>query len=105
MNKFLKLYFFNGRLAFPLYLLSNILFQMVIQYGALFLMLTGSSLLAGNILYSSIRNPIPLKIPFNVYMGKETTYLEPHYSWCFYLNLFNGESILNKNLLKQSFHS
>jgi hypothetical protein len=63
---------------------------MVIQYGALFLMLTGSSLLAGNILYSCIKNPIALKIPFELYMSGKTEFLAPHYSWCYYLNLFNG---------------
>lgn len=52
-------------LAFPLWLLSNILFFMVIRNGAYFLIMTGGSLLTANILYASIRFGSELKIPFS----------------------------------------
>ncbi|XP_054159680.1 dual oxidase maturation factor 1-like [Oppia nitens] len=77
-------------LSVPLFVLSNILFQMVIQYGALFLIMCGSSLITANIVYSLIRNPIPLRIPFEQYISGQTVYLMPHFSWCYYLNLING---------------
>lgn len=51
--------------AFPLWLLANILFFMVIRNGAYFLMLTGGSLLTANILYAGIRYGFqPMVIPF-----------------------------------------
>ncbi|GFY66734.1 dual oxidase maturation factor 1 [Trichonephila inaurata madagascariensis] len=45
-------------MAFPLWLLSNILFFMVIRYGAYFLSLTGGCLLLTNLLFASIRNAV-----------------------------------------------
>lgn len=52
--------------AFPLWLLANILFFMVIRNGAYFLMLTGGSLLTANILYAGIRYGFqPMVIPFS----------------------------------------
>ncbi|RWS22293.1 hypothetical protein B4U80_02835 [Leptotrombidium deliense] len=76
--------------AFALWLLTNILFQMVIQYGALLLVFTGKILVFANILYCNIRNPIPLEIPFESVDGKSTVWLKPSFSWCYYLNLVNG---------------
>lgn len=63
---------------------------MVIQYGALFLLFTGLTLICGNVLYVAIRNPIPLKIPFQ--LGAQTGFLFPRYASCFYLNLINGNN-------------
>ncbi|RWS13818.1 Dual oxidase maturation factor 1-like protein [Dinothrombium tinctorium] len=77
-------------LAFALWLLMNIVFQLVIQYGALLLILTGKVLIIANILYCNIRNPIPLEIPFESIDGKSTVWLKPTFSWCYYLNLANG---------------
>ncbi|XP_041464964.1 dual oxidase maturation factor 1-like isoform X1 [Lytechinus variegatus] len=51
-------------LAFPLWILANILFFMVIRNGAYFLIMTGGSLLTANVLYASIRYGSELKIPF-----------------------------------------
>ncbi|CAG2177345.1 unnamed protein product [Oppiella nova] len=79
-----------AELSVPLFVLSLILFQMVIQYGALFLLMTGSCLISANILYSMLRNPIPLRIPFEHYISGQTVFLAPHYSLCYYLNLING---------------
>ncbi|XP_071951958.1 dual oxidase maturation factor 1-like isoform X2 [Antedon mediterranea] len=76
--------------AFPLWLLSNILFFMVLRYGAYFLMLTGGSLLTGNILYSSIRyGSQPLRIPF-VTEDNPADGLEFHKGPHFMLCLFTG---------------
>lgn len=70
--------------AFPLWLLSNILFFMVIRYGAYYLSLTGACMVMANIIFVSIRNHIPLVIP----MGTEKISL--HYGWSFWLNLLTG---------------
>ncbi|XP_067127779.1 dual oxidase maturation factor 1-like [Centruroides vittatus] len=70
--------------AFPLWILSNILFFMVIRYGAYFLTLTGCCLILANILFASIRNFIRLEIP----IGEEKLVL--HYGWSFWLTLFTG---------------
>lgn len=70
--------------AFPLWILSNILFFMVIRYGSYFLTLTGCSLIIANILFASIRNFIPLEIP----IGTEKLVLK--YGWSFWLTLFTG---------------
>lgn len=70
--------------AFPLWVLSMVLFYMVLRYGGYFMMMTGGCLLLGNILYATIRNPNDLIIPFKD--GK----LEFHWGWCFWLCLING---------------
>ncbi|KAF2879164.1 hypothetical protein ILUMI_27016 [Ignelater luminosus] len=50
--------------AFPCWLLANILFRSVIRYGAFYLGICGGLMILGNIIWSSIRNPNPLVIPF-----------------------------------------
>ncbi|KAF5286734.1 hypothetical protein FQR65_LT12467 [Abscondita terminalis] len=50
--------------AFPCWLLAIILFRSVIRYGAYWLLLCGSLLVFANIVWSTIRNPFPLSIPF-----------------------------------------
>ncbi|GBO04566.1 Dual oxidase maturation factor 1 [Araneus ventricosus] len=69
-------------MAFPLWLLSNILFFMVIRYGAYFLSLTGGCLLLSNVLFASVRNDVPLDLRF------QSKALVLHYDWCFWLVLF-----------------
>ncbi|GFS47752.1 dual oxidase maturation factor 1 [Trichonephila inaurata madagascariensis] len=71
-------------MAFPLWLLSNILFFMVIRYGAYFLSLTGGCLLLTNLLFASIRNAVPVDLRF------QSRPLVLHYDWCFWLVLFTG---------------
>ncbi|GFU18395.1 dual oxidase maturation factor 1 [Trichonephila clavipes] len=71
-------------MAFPLWLLSNILFFMVIRYGAYFLSLTGGCLLLTNLLFVSIRNAVPVDLRF------QSRPLVLHYDWCFWLVLFTG---------------
>uniref|UniRef100_A0A0B6ZY84 Dual oxidase maturation factor 1 n=1 Tax=Arion vulgaris TaxID=1028688 RepID=A0A0B6ZY84_9EUPU len=51
-------------LAFPLWILSNILFFVLLRYGAYFLALTGASMITSNIIWATMRNPNDLKIPF-----------------------------------------
>lgn len=72
--------------AFPLWLLANILFFMVIRNGAYFLMLTGGSLLTANILYAGIRYGYqPMEIPFSA-----DHVLRFHKGPTFFLCLFAG---------------
>lgn len=51
-------------LAFPLWLLANILFCVLLRYGAYFLVLTGLSMITSNIIWATLRNVNDLKIPF-----------------------------------------
>ncbi|CAG5127260.1 unnamed protein product [Candidula unifasciata] len=51
-------------LAFPLWILSNILFFILLRYGAYFLALTGLSMITSNIIWTTLRNPLDLKINF-----------------------------------------
>ncbi|XP_072038743.1 dual oxidase maturation factor 1-like isoform X2 [Amphiura filiformis] len=50
--------------AFPLYLISLILFFNVVRYGAYFLMATGVTMITGNIIYASVRFGSEMIIPF-----------------------------------------
>ncbi|XP_035666958.1 dual oxidase maturation factor 1-like isoform X1 [Branchiostoma floridae] len=70
--------------AFPLWILTNILFCMFIRYGAYFMMLTGGVMLLGNILFAGLRFGPELKIPIG------TTIMTFHYGWCFWLTLAVG---------------
>ncbi|KAH7643732.1 duoxa-like protein [Dermatophagoides farinae] len=71
--------------AIPLFILCNILFQMVIYYGSLFIIFTGISLLSANfVMMFYLHYSIPLTLAF------ENGFLITHYSWCFYINLING---------------
>lgn len=74
--------------AFPLWVLSNVVMQMVLWYGGCLLLFTGGCLLAGAVVYASVRNFIPLEIPF--YYEDELVVLRTHYGWCFWINLVNG---------------
>ncbi|CAL1536658.1 unnamed protein product [Lymnaea stagnalis] len=51
-------------LAFPLWILANILFSVLLRYGAYFLVLTGLSMVTSNIIWATLRNVNDLKIPF-----------------------------------------
>lgn len=51
-------------------------------------MLTGSCLIGGTIVYSSVRNFIPLEIPF--YDHDKLVLVRTTYGWCFWMNLVNG---------------
>jgi len=72
-------------LAFPLWILSLILFKMVLLYGGLFSILTGLSLICANLIYACVRNPNELVIPFT-----DEKQLDTHFGWSFWLCLFNG---------------
>lgn len=74
--------------AFPLWVVSNLVFFSVLWYGACVLMLTGACLIAGTVVYASVRNFIPLEIPF--YDHDHLVIIRMHYGWCFWMNLVNG---------------
>ncbi|KAK7111587.1 dual oxidase maturation factor 1-like [Littorina saxatilis] len=50
--------------AFPLWILTNILFFVLLRYGAYMLMLTGATMVTANIIWATLRNPFDLVIPF-----------------------------------------
>jgi hypothetical protein len=70
--------------ALPLWLLSMILFKMVIRYGAYFSLLTGLSMLSSNAIWAGFQNPNPLVIPF------EDGHLKFTWGWSFWLCVFTG---------------
>ncbi|KAI8797394.1 dual oxidase maturation factor 1 [Biomphalaria glabrata] len=61
-------------LAFPLWLLSNILFFVLLRYGAYFLVLTGLSMIISNIIWATLRNVVDLVIPFTTHDKLEFSY-------------------------------
>ena len=72
------------RSAFPCWLLANFLFLSVIRYGAYFTALTGAFQIMACILWSVIRNPNELSIPF------ENEELTLKYGGNFWLTLISG---------------
>lgn len=70
--------------AFALWLLALILFNMVLRYGGYVSVMTGLSMLIGNIIYATYRNPNQLEIPF------EDGHMRFHWGWCFWLSLVTG---------------
>ena len=72
------------RLCFPLWLLTNILFFILLRYGAYFLTLTGLCMVTANILWATIRNYNELKIPF------EDAVMEFTFGGSFYICLITG---------------
>nr|XP_022340089.1 dual oxidase maturation factor 1-like isoform X1 [Crassostrea virginica]XP_022340090.1 dual oxidase maturation factor 1-like isoform X1 [Crassostrea virginica] len=72
-------------LALPLWILTIIVFFMILRYAAFMLALTGATMVAANIPWASVRNVNELVIPFSAEHK-----LEFHYGPCFYLNLFTG---------------
>lgn len=75
----------HRRLALPLWVLTIVLFFILLKYGAYFLMLTGGVMVIANILWASIRNVNELIIPFSAEHK-----LEFHFGPSFYLNLITG---------------
>lgn len=71
--------------AFALWLITLILFMVVISYATFFLGLTGVVIVIGNIIYGTLRWGPDLVIPFTAHDK-----LEPHFGWCFYLSLITG---------------
>ncbi|XP_037075847.1 dual oxidase maturation factor 1-like [Pollicipes pollicipes] len=70
--------------AFPTYLMANIFYFMVLHYGAFFTLLTGLLQICGCVIWASVRNPVPLVIPF------EDGALRTSYGVHFWLTLVNG---------------
>ncbi|XP_076450118.1 dual oxidase maturation factor 1-like isoform X1 [Babylonia areolata] len=61
-------------LAFPLWLLANILFFVLLRYGAYFLAMTGASMITANIIWATLRNVNDLVIPFTAEHRLEFSY-------------------------------
>ncbi|KAK2164702.1 hypothetical protein LSH36_60g05048 [Paralvinella palmiformis] len=72
-------------LSFSLWVLTLILFKMVVVYGGVISLLTGLSLLIANCIYGLMRNKNELVIPLTAEAVLDTTY-----GWCFWLCLING---------------
>lgn len=72
-------------LAFSLWILTLILFKMVLEYGALMSILTGTSLLIANFIYGFMRNKNELVIPLTA-----EAVIDTHFGWCFWLCVING---------------
>lgn len=77
------------RLALPLWIITVILFFILLKYGAYFLMLTGATMVGANIAWASLRNVNELIIPFSAEHK-----LEFHFGPCFYVNLVTGLDII-----------
>lgn len=71
-------------LSFPLWLLANILFFVLLRYGALFLIMTGLSMITANIIWATLRNFNELKIPW------EDGIMEFSFGGSFYVTLITG---------------
>ncbi|XP_068239415.1 dual oxidase maturation factor 1-like isoform X2 [Palaemon carinicauda] len=70
--------------AFPTWVMTVLLFKMVVRYAALALVLIGILLVIPVLIWYSYRNPIELQIPF------EDGILKTSFGWCFYLALVVG---------------
>lgn len=71
-------------LCFPLWLLTNIFFFVLLRYGAYFLAFTGLCMITANIIWATIRNYNELKIPF------EDGIMEFSFGGAFYVCLITG---------------
>jgi len=86
-----------------LWLLTLILFNMVPRYGGYFSVMTGASLIIGNIIWAAVRNPTELAFPMNFEGCRQGVsdntdcVMKLHYSWCFVLCLFTGKFTLVMN--------
>lgn len=82
--------------ALPLWWLSLILFNMVPRYGGFFSIMTGASLIIGNIIWARVRNPLDLAFPMYFDGCRDGAsdhtrcVMRLHYSWCFWLCLVTG---------------
>ena len=77
-----------SRLAFAVYLVTMILFWMVIRYGAMALVWLGVIMILAIFLYGIIiLNDPELLIPFG---PGEDNIIDPHFGWSFALCLFTG---------------
>jgi len=69
---------------------------MVPRYGGYFSIMTGLSLLIGNIIWAAVRNPVELKFPMYFEGCRQGVsdntgcVMTLHYSWCFWLCLISG---------------
>lgn len=87
-------WFLPYRAALPAWILTVILFKMVVSYGALMLSLTGACLTTAAILWATIRNGFELSIPFD----PPEKILTTHYGVHWYLALILGKCEMVKLL-------
>ncbi|XP_052265458.1 dual oxidase maturation factor 1-like [Dreissena polymorpha] len=71
-------------LCFPLWILTNVLFFVLLKYGAYCLVLTGVCMLISNVIWSTWRNVNDLKIPF------EAGFMEFSFGGSYYVCLITG---------------
>ena len=85
------------RTALPLWWLTLILFNMVPRYGGYFSLMTGLSLIIGNMIWAFVRNPLELAFPMYFEGCRKGAsdhtgcVMKLHYSWCFWLCLATGK--------------
>ena len=77
-------------LAFCTWALTNIALFMVVRLASIFLMVTGLSQIIAVLLWSQIRNPIEIQVPFESADGKGEVLLVTSYGPDFWLVLGNG---------------
>ncbi|XP_070564580.1 dual oxidase maturation factor 1-like [Ptychodera flava] len=70
--------------AFPLWLLTIVLFGIIVRYGAYFLFINGTVLLLANLLFATLRWGPELTIPF------KDAVIQFQYGWCFWVTLITG---------------
>ena len=86
MMRIICMWFF--RLAFAVYLITIILFGMVIRLGAIAMMWQGVIMILTVFLYATIiMNDPELEIPFG---HEDDQILRPRFGWAFYLTLLTG---------------
>ncbi|ODN03668.1 Dual oxidase maturation factor 1 [Orchesella cincta] len=76
--------------AFGTWLITNILFCMVIRTAAFFLFITGCLQISAVAVWTFVRNPIELQIPFQSADGFKDIHLKTHYGLDYYLVFANG---------------
>lgn len=76
--------------AVACWLLSIILFAIVVEFGSALMIITGFFLAIVNLLFlTNYSQSTILNIPFASPIAGKTVFLKTSYSWCFYVNLIN----------------
>lgn len=82
---------FLSRTAFATWILALVLFRMVLRYGGYASLATGACLVAGPVVYATVRNPTELTVPF------EDGFMEFHWGWTFWLSIATGHNLSANN--------
>lgn len=78
------------RFALGTWLISNILFFLVVRTASFFLFLTGGLQLSAVAVWTLVRNPVDLQVPFQTADGRGEIILRTHFSHDYYFVLING---------------